>query len=192
MPPSAPSAAAEPGYGFTVSVALCTDPPGSPGTACAVICTCVNAPAFDVTIWNGAELAPAGITTCAGTEATAGFELLNCTLTVAPSNAGPFSTTLFPPELSPPVIDAGPNTTAASARFCTVKPDVRVTVPAVPRTSPATAAPTEFVVIRKLADVAPAATFTDAGTASASGAVETNCTVKPAAGAGPERYTLPV
>jgi len=117
--------------------------------------------------------------------------LLLCKVTeIPPVGAAPVSVTV-PVELLPPTTDVGVLVSVDNVGALTVSVVVRAT-PYVPVIVTEVFTPTGVVVIVKVADRAPAAIVTLAGTCAADVLLLLNVTTAPAVGAAPLRVTVPV
>jgi len=138
---------------------------------------------------NVALLEPAVTMTLAGIWAAA--VLLLCSVTVAPpAGAAPFNVTV-PVELFPPTTDVGFLVSVDNVGALTVRVVVRAT-PYVPVIVTEVFTATGVVVMVKVADRAPAAIVTLAGTCAADVLLLLSVTTAPAGGAAPLRVTVPV
>ena len=155
----------------------------------AVMVTDVDDATPRVVMVNVALLEPAGIATFAGTWAAA--VLLLCKVTETPPvGAAPVSVTV-PVELLPPTTDVGVLVSVDNVGALTVSVVVRVT-PYVPEIVTEVFAVTGVVVMVKVADRAPAAIVTLAGTCAADVLLLLKVTTAPTVGAAPLRVTVPV
>ncbi len=167
--------------GVTVNVAVTDAEP-----TLAVILAVVEVATPIVVILNEAEFSPAATVTLGGGKAQA-FPDARLT-TQPPAGAGPFNTS-DPVAFAPPMTDGGEIVSDVKAGGVTVN----VALTEVPRTEmvAAVVTATGTVVIVKVAELAPAATVTDADVA-AQPLLEASCTVRPPVGAAPLSVTVPV
>ena len=141
-----------------------------------------------VVMVNVAEVDPAGTVTDAGSVA---FVLLEVRLTVMPPDgATPFKVTV-PVDVSPPTTVLGFNDTLVTAGGLIVSVVVLVVLPVTPEMVAATELDTAVVEMVNVADVAPAATDTVAGTVAFVELDESETTIPPEP-AGPVKVTVPV
>ena len=142
-----------------------------------------------VVIVKVALVDPAGIVTLAGTCATG--TLLLCRVTTAPpAGAAPFKVTV-PVELFPPTTDVGFLAMEERVGALTVSVVVIVS-PYVPDIVTDVLVDTGLVVIVNVAEVAPAATVTLAGTCATAVLLLWSVTVAPPEGAAPLKVTVPL
>jgi len=142
-----------------------------------------------VVMVNVALLEPAGIATFAGSWAA--DVLLLCKVTETPPvGAAPVSVTV-PVELLPPTTDAGVLVSPENVGAFTVSVVVRAT-PYVPVIVTEEFTATGVVVMVNVADLAPGAIVTLAGTCPADVLLLLNVTTAPTVGAAPLRVTVPV
>ena len=168
--------------GATVSVAVWVSVP-----RVAVIVTPTFEVTVDVVIVKLAEVAPSGTTAVDGTTAS---ELLLARLTaVPPSPAGPLSVTA-PVAIVPPPTVVGFTETELSAAGVTVNVAVFAADPEPAEIVAVTCVLTPVVETGKLAELAPGATVTEAGTVTVP-VLELKGATNPPAGAAPDRVTTP-
>jgi hypothetical protein len=141
-----------------------------------------------VAIANVAEDAPDGTVKVAGTVAEALLEARDTVTPVLP--AVPFSVTV-PVALLPPKTDVGLTVTAETPIGFTVKLAALLAPFKVPVIVTTVVADTLLVLTANVAEVAPAATTTEAGTV-ADAELEVSVTVAPPLAAGPFNVTDPV
>ena len=174
--------------GFTDNVAVLVAPPKAPPIVrdVAAVTPVVATPKF-------ALVAPAATVTLAGTPATVVL-LLDSVTTAPPAGAAAVKVTV-PVLEAPPTTLVGLTVTADkvgdAGTGLTVKVAARVRPPKVAEIAGAVEAVTAFVVIGKVAVVAPAATVTLAGTVAAAVLELLRLTTAPPAGAPAVRVTVP-
>jgi hypothetical protein len=170
--------------GLTVTLAVLLTP-----AKLAVTVTGVEPETGPAVAVNGAVAAPAGTVTVAGS-VSAGTELERPTET-PPVGAGPDSLTLLVFDVVPDTIVSGDIVTDESTGGITVKPVLAVIAPSDAWMVATAVALTAVVVMLKVAELAPAAMVTLAGTLAAAFKLESE-TVFPPDGATPIRVTVAV
>lgn len=184
MSSQAPGRAAGGAYGFTVIVWLRTLILDA-----LTLTDCWDCTGLVVTV-NCADVAPAGTVTDGGTWTTAGFS--DCSVTRAPpAGAGPFSVTV-PSVLFPPCTVRGLTTKENRLGVWTVMNADWLLDPNDPVTRTLSVVGVGIVVMAKSNDVAPAGTFTLAGTETMPGLSDVSVIVTPESGTGRGNVNVPI
>jgi hypothetical protein len=171
--------------GITVIVAVTETPP-----RVAVIVALVTAATGKVMIGIVVDVDPAGTVTVPGTTTAPSLDVTETTL--PPVGAGPLIVTV-PVEVKPPITEFGEMVSAVGVRTVTVRVWFKETVPADAEiTDVDFEVSAAFVLIVKLALVAPAGTTIVDGTVATPVEAELRFTVKPPTADAADSVTVPV